>query len=243
MSTTIGIIIAFACRYSPAMQLRLSFEEIVQKADVVFVGTVVTQSCRFSPNGKMIFTDVQLAVMEWVGGRVARPAAVAGGGTLVLSLAGGRIGDMACAVSDVPVLEPGQTYLIFTKLDGRPYASPITGGYQGVFKVHKDTVSGRQYASTADGHAVVGLGDKDLLLGPRVEGVSAGVARLKENKGPGPNFHAVAPVAVGDHPARKASVSALGKPSGGPPALMPMDQLVQEIKARLKKAHGASFAE
>jgi hypothetical protein len=237
--TIIGILLTLVCRSAPAMQLKLSFDELIQKADGVFIGTVVTQSCRFGPNGKMIFTDVQLAVSEWVGGPVAAPPVAADGGTLVLSLAGGQIGEEGVAVSDVPALQTGQTYLIFTKLDGRPYASPIIGASQGLFKVLKDESSGRQFAVTAGDQAITGVGEQDLLLGPPIEGVRAGVARLKQRQGPGPNFHPVAPVAVGGNPAHQARVSAVGRPSAAPPVLLPMYQFVQEIKARLKKAQEA----
>jgi hypothetical protein len=231
-----GILLMGMCQQTQAMQNALTFEEVIQQADGVFVGTVVTQSCRFGLRGKMVFTDVELVVTEWIGGPVQAPATVAKGGRLVLSLAGGQIGQKAITVSDVPALKTGQTYLIFTKLDGRPYASPIIGAFQGLFKPLKDESSGRQYVTTAGDQAITGLGERGILLGPRVAGVHAGVARLKERKGPGPSFHNVAPVAVGDNPAHQARVSAVGRPTTAPPVLMPMDQFIQEIKTRLKKA-------
>ncbi len=145
-------------------------------------------------------------------------------------------------MSDVPALQTGQTYLIFTKLDGRPYASPIIGASQGLFKVLKDESSGRRYATAAGDQAITGVGEKNLRLGPPIEGVRAGVAKLKQSRGLAREFYRVAPVAVGNNPAHKASVSAVGKAATAPPALMPMDQFVEEIKARLKKFHGADSA-
>jgi hypothetical protein len=39
-------------------QLVVPYEEIVQTADLIFIGTVENQSCRFNESHTMIFTDV-----------------------------------------------------------------------------------------------------------------------------------------------------------------------------------------
>ncbi len=145
------------------------------------------------------------------------------------------MGALGCKVSDVPAFKTGQTYLIFTKLDGRQYASPVAGAYQGLFKVYKDPATGQQYAATYGDEMVLGLGPKELALGPCIEGVTGGVPRLKRNKELRPNFHNLAPVAVGGNPAHEAKVSNVGRANATLPALMPLDQFVGEIKQRLVK--------
>jgi hypothetical protein len=41
-----------------AMVLHLSFDKIVKQADVIFVGTVVDQQCRFGPNGNRYWQNI-----------------------------------------------------------------------------------------------------------------------------------------------------------------------------------------
>jgi len=152
------------------MELQLDLKALAQECDAVLVGKVVGQTARRSESGKMIFTDVRLAIQEWVGGRVPAPAA--SNGETVLTFAGGQVDDEIVKVSGVPALETGATYVIFTRLDGKVYASPLIGGIQGLFRVVKDDSTGAAYPLTYGRQYIAGFTERDYIRGIVVDRIS-----------------------------------------------------------------------
>ena len=177
-----------------SMVRHLTFDEIVATAELIFHGQVIRQECRFGPDEKMIFTDVTFSVHEVISHhRDSRPLTA---NTVVLSLAGGRIGEQRVSVSDVPSFVTGEDYVIFTQWDGVQYASPVIGSTQGVFSITKDEQTGKSYPLGPGRRVVTKVDGKHISYGPRVQGIRSGKAAPVDDEF-SDIFYAVAPEPAG----------------------------------------------
>jgi hypothetical protein len=159
------VVFALASSAVQAQYLKLPFEEVAQTADLIFIGTVDSQSSRLNDRKTMIFTDItfrDVTVVSATGRSVQRRSP-----SIRLTYAGGAVGDVTITVSDTPVFVEGRRYLIFMADDGRNYASPVIGGYQGMFEVLRDSRTGSEYLRTVSGKAVVGLDAGGVRLSNR----------------------------------------------------------------------------
>jgi hypothetical protein len=162
------------------MRLHQPFKHIVRDADLVFVGTVVHQEARWHDGGKMIFTHVHFAVNEIIADQTG--VLISEGQELILPFAGGQIDDRAISVSDVPVFRDNDTYVIFTRMDGKRYASPSVGGYQGVFRVIDDEETDQCYPLTAGGHTISSVSHGELIKKSAVSRIRNGVVEMREDR-------------------------------------------------------------
>lgn len=215
-----------------AIHLYLKFDETIQKADVIFWGKVSDQVSRYGVNGKMIFTDVYFDVLELI--YKSEKSDPIPGSSIVLTFAGGTIGETTVRVSDVPTFETGSSYLVFTRMDGRPYASPIIGGFQGLFKIITDEEHGRHYPLAHGRRGISEIRDGHIITSPPVSNVKAGVIEKLPEKEPGAKFHDVAPKpAEGMDPQKvKASVSKVKREM--PEKIMTTDELITVIREKTK---------
>jgi hypothetical protein len=157
------LLVAFllCAHVASAEQLKLSFAEVAQTADLIFIGTVSEQSSRVNDKRTMIFTDVVFRAIQIV--HATARSTQKSSATIRLTYAGGRVGNRGVDVSDTPRFTEGRRYLIFMADDGRTYSSPIIGGSQGLFEVVRDAASGQEYVLTAGKKAIIGVGDKGLV--------------------------------------------------------------------------------
>lgn len=232
-------IFSFLLIFSPSvltvhsMQLHLFFDQLVEKADLVFLGTVVGQQSRYGPNFNMIFTDVRFAIEQVIH---RRPDALpVEGSELVLTFAGGQVGEEVIRVSDVPTLETGVTYLVLTRWDGKTYASPIIGAYQGLFRVIHDEVTGLSYALTYGKQCLKGIEKGKLITGPPVTRIRGGTIERRPTHSP-IQTHKEVPKAVQGIGARVSSVVRMREQR--PEKIMTLDDLLQEIISRAGKDGG-----
>lgn len=177
-----------------AIHLKVSLPEMAQTADLVFVGTVASQSTRLGTARTMPVTDVHFGDVQVIHATtqsLQRSAAV-----ITLTYAGGRLGDTTVTVSDAPQFVDGRRYLVFATDDGKARLTPVVGGPQGQFEVVADPVTGQQYVLTANGRAVIGITAHDIVASAtRVIGVEAGVPVLDQAAAPRTDRVAGAPVA------------------------------------------------
>jgi hypothetical protein len=154
------------------IQMHLSFPEVAQTADLVFVGTAVQESCWINQQQSMIFTDVlfgDISVVYAKGNSVQK-----GSETIRLTFAGGTLDGRRVEISDTPKLRMGHRYLIFALDDGKIYLSPIVGGTQGLFEVVEDAETGE--------FRILTFGRKPVL-GFDAEGPKVGSNRVLEIRG------------------------------------------------------------
>jgi hypothetical protein len=169
----LALALILCCHTASAEQLELSFAEVAQTADLIFVGTVSQQSTRMNDKRTMIFTDVtfkDIQVVQANAQSVQRRAA-----TIRLTYAGGQVGKVSVEVSDTPRFTNGSRYLIFMSDDGQTYSTPIIGGPQGLFEVVRDAASGQDYVLTAGRKAIIGVSDQGFVASEhRVASITGG---------------------------------------------------------------------
>jgi hypothetical protein len=159
-STAALMLLVFAAA-PPAAALgrQLPFDQIVQQANTVLVGTVVSTSTRWGDGKKMIWTDYEVSVDEAWKGTPAR--------FVTLSFAGGTVDGRSIVVSHVPRLTIGATYVFSLNDLTRPYTSPVVGAEQGLFREATDQATGKRILLDADGWAVgLGSGGELIRLAP-----------------------------------------------------------------------------
>jgi hypothetical protein len=107
-----------------------SFDELVQLADLVLVGTVRDVHSEFADGGldqNTIFSYVSFGDLEVVKGQAATAE-------YVLRVPGGTVGRFAQDYPGTPVFQTGQRYLVFIRGNHHDFF-PVVGIHQGVFRV------------------------------------------------------------------------------------------------------------
>ena len=218
-----------------AMQMQLSFDEITNQAEVIFIGTVVEQESRYGGNQNMIFTDVRFEVVELI--YSTNQARDLIGEEIELSFAGGEIEGLTVRVSDVPTFEINATYVVFTRMDGKTYASQTIGAFQGLFKVASDETSGVLYPLTYGGHSIIEIRDNDLITGPRVSRILYGKADVLAEEEPF-KIYTVAPQPAQGMEQTNARAQVSKVLTEKPEGIMSLDDFLSEIHTRLQMRKG-----
>jgi hypothetical protein len=220
---------------SGAMHFYLTFDDIIKKADVIFLGQVTGQRSRYGDGKKMIFTDVYFEVARLI--HCKEELEPITHSNIMLTFAGGNMEGESFAVSDVPSFETGATYLLFTVMDGKIYPSPVVGGVQGLFRVLVDQEQGIQYPLTFGRHGISAIRNGRIVTTLPVHKVQGrSIEGLLTDRDP--RFHDVAPklveeVAETDRTRLKASVAPVKKDV--PVRLMTLDELIDAVYERIKE--------
>ena len=144
---------ALALMATPVMAtsvLQFSFDELVDHADLIIGGRVVSAESRVeSPDGR-IATYVRIVVLE----RIKGPDV---GAELELRFVGGTVGGITLEVSDMVMPVVGETGIYFVESLRERQVNPLVGWSQGHFLERTDGNTGRPGIFTAAGKAVVGI--------------------------------------------------------------------------------------
>lgn len=108
----------------------VSFDALVQQAEVIVVATVTAKQGVLGADGYTIHTFVTLSDIDVIKGDV--PAA-----EFDLRLPGGVVGYSAQVYPGVPRLEAGQRYVLFIHGQQHEFV-PLVGAFQGVYRVLND---------------------------------------------------------------------------------------------------------
>lgn len=103
------------------------FDEVIERAELIVIGTVRETHSAWDASGQTIFTRALLDELELLKGEV--PASV-----YELEVPGGVVGDAAQVYPGIPVLRRGERYVLFIRGD-RQHFIPFVGAYQGVYSV------------------------------------------------------------------------------------------------------------
>jgi hypothetical protein len=144
-----------------------SFDGLVEHADLIFTGQVISQHSEWRNNNgqRSIVTLVTFGVEAIHKGQT--------GSTVTLQFLGGTIGDVTLAVSEMPRFNPNERVVLFVEKNGAN-ASPLIGFYHGKFSLRKD-VTGREMVLRHDGQAltdVATIGRAAPAAGPASAGLS-----------------------------------------------------------------------
>ena len=107
-----------------------SFDELVQRADLILVGTVSEVHSEFAAGGldqNTIFSYVSFNDLQVVKGQAA-------GEPYVLRVPGGVVGRFAQDYPGVPTFQTGRRYLVFIRGNHHDFF-PVVGINQGVFRI------------------------------------------------------------------------------------------------------------
>jgi hypothetical protein len=141
-----------------------AFEELVDRADLVFVGKVVGSEAewRVAGTNQAIFTRVEFHTEEILKGSAAA--------SVKLRFLGGTVGGVTLEVVAVPKFTAGDRVLLFVEGNGAQFC-PLVGVYHGKFAVRKDDKRGRDIVFMHDGKplrdvAEIGTGE-GAQFGPK----------------------------------------------------------------------------
>jgi len=141
-----------------------TFEEMTDRADLVFVGKVVELKADWQVAGtnQAIFTLVEFHTEEILKGTA--PASIR------LRFLGGTVGRVTLEVVAVPKFKAGDRVLLFVEGNGVQFC-PLVGVYHGKFGVRKDDKSSRDIVFMHDGKplrdvAEIGAGE-GAQFGPK----------------------------------------------------------------------------
>ncbi len=137
-------------------------EKMPSRADFIVLGTVVDSTCRWDERGVMIFTDYTVHLEEAIKGNLSE------GGEIVMSFAGGTVGDETIIVSDTPRFQVGGRYFFFA-LSNEKSSVPLVGHDQGAFRVLKDQARGKEFIVDYNGYLLEILEDGKIIRGPLVD--------------------------------------------------------------------------
>ena len=121
-----------------------TFEEMADRADLVFVGKVVGSQAewRVAGTNQAIFTLVEFHTEEILKGTAAA--------TVSLRFMGGTVGAVTLEIVAVPQFKAGDRVLLFVEGNGVQFC-PLVGVYHGKFDVRKDDKSSRDVVFMHDG--------------------------------------------------------------------------------------------
>ena len=121
-----------------------TFEEMAERAELVFVGKVVGSEAEWQVAGtnEAIFTLVEFYTEEILKGTAAA--------SVKLRFLGGTVGGATLEVVGVPQFKAGDRVLLFVEGNGVQFC-PLVGVYHGKFGVQKDDKSGRDVVFMHDG--------------------------------------------------------------------------------------------
>ena len=146
-------------------------EDMPAMADFVIMGTVIDSNSRWDQRGVMINTDYTIQVEENILGD--SPPVV------VMSFAGGTVGEKTIIVTDTPVLEIGQKYILFSYQRGK-YSVPVVGHEQGVFRVVHDSVRRMDFVVDYNWYQLELTDENKLIRGPLTELDSKGALMARK---------------------------------------------------------------
>jgi hypothetical protein len=141
-----------------------TFEEMANRADLVFVGKVVGSHAewRVAGSNQVIFTLVEFHTEEILKGTASA--------SVSLRFLGGTVGGVTLEVVGVPKFKAGDRVLLFVEGNGVQFC-PLVGVYHGMFGVRKEDKGNRDTVFMHDGKplrdvAEIGAGE-GAQFGPK----------------------------------------------------------------------------
>jgi hypothetical protein len=145
-------------------------KEIIQRSEVIFVGQVLEKNVRWNEKRNLIMTDYTMRVDELLKGAFGKES-------VVLSFAGGQLGEEIHQVSGIPELDVGEVSVLMIKDLNSPKMSPLTGTFQ--VRYVSAPVSAQRSSVAFNGGGGGGGGGEVELSGGKSVGFSSFVELVK----------------------------------------------------------------
>lgn len=125
----------FSITEGQAQMNQMSARELTEESTAILYGKCSEVKSAWDQEQDIIYTYVTIVNEGSVKGSP--------GAETVITIPGGRVGDIIYEVSEMPVFEPGEE--VFTFLWEHPSGKNlVTGGYQGKIKIEKDRITGNR---------------------------------------------------------------------------------------------------
>lgn len=112
--------------------LQLDIDQLLQQAELVFEGQVISSEARWNDDQSSINTIIRFQVNDIIKGEFAEDV-------LELQFAGGTVGDMTLRISDMEYPAPGDQGIYFVEQLDHNQINPLLGWSQGHFRILKDS--------------------------------------------------------------------------------------------------------
>jgi hypothetical protein len=162
---TLVVCLALPRPAAPTTVIPPTFDELVARAESVFVARVVAMRSSWidSRSGRAIVTDVTFAIERTLKGPTYAERS--------LEFLGGTVGEDTLRVAGMPEFHVGDRDVLFVADSGRP-ASPLVGFMYGRFRVQRDAPTGTEMIRTHDGRPLasvdeVGNPERAAVVAPR----------------------------------------------------------------------------
>lgn len=151
-------------------------DDLVDHAELIFVGTAVAEETAVTADGEYPFTFVTFTVDDVLKGRIDDV-------TLTLRLDGGDLPHETVEVVGMPTFELDRRYLLFVRGNGR-LGCPVLGWRQGHFgfRPHPSR-RGADVLVDSQGVVVEGLGDGDWIKADMVVGDDGAARAVRHDDG------------------------------------------------------------
>lgn len=151
----LGLAAVLAGSILPARALSVtppSFEELVASSSQVVRLQVDRVSSRWdpTPQGAVIRTYVECRILRALKG--------AEGPTITLRFLGGRVGEDAMIIAEMPALQEGGTYIVFLSENGRAFC-PLVSAQHGLYPVVRDAATQEEYVTRSNGQRLRAVDD------------------------------------------------------------------------------------
>ena len=132
----VGVVGLFSATTNATTVIPPTFEEMTDRAELIFVGKVVSSRAEWRTVGtdRVIFTLVEFERQEVLKGEA--------GVSVTLQFLGGTVGDVTLEIAGVPKFNAGDREFLFVEGNGVQFC-PLVGVFHGKFGVRKDEKTGR----------------------------------------------------------------------------------------------------
>jgi len=118
----------------------MSTRDLAVESTTVMYGKCSSVKCEWNQEQDIIFTEITIVPEGYIKGNL--------GSETVITVPGGRVGDIIYEVSEMPVFETGEEVFAFI------YEHPsgknlVTGGFQGKIRIEKDPVTGKRIINSS----------------------------------------------------------------------------------------------
>ena len=129
------LVAAVLATAAQAMIIEMSLPELVGNSELVVAGEVTGTSCRWSDSDRgLIVTDVVIEVQEtWMGAYDSSQ--------ILVTTAGGEIGDLGLYVEDQPRFKSGRSVVVFLSPANRRGERVVTNLYHGAYTIREGRVT------------------------------------------------------------------------------------------------------
>ena len=131
----------FSLTESKAQHKKMSAKDLTQESTAILYGKCSKIKSEWNEKQDIIFTYVTIIPEEYVKGNLGPEA--------VITIPGGRVGDIIYEVSEMPVFIEGEEVVAF--IWKHPSGKNlVTGGFQGKLKIEKDKQTGQRTVKGKD---------------------------------------------------------------------------------------------